>query len=470
MNRYYEETRGCIRDPQPLTEAYVQKVTAGEKQLDEIAQVLAAYGLSVDKVICAPGRIYANIFYADFVQGAYMQLDLALDGLNECGVSGLQQLRAVEQSGCRALRKENWLDFYKWDVPNPLLMLDFQYRYMKIEPSFVFEVWMSIYKRIEYQNGAWKPEIIAYVFSHAPVPDLSQVAHDGQVFVYRGVGERSTPQDKALSWTTDPGNALWFANHHGRGTQLLTGQVGTGDVVAYFPGFWNENEILVWPGTVTNICPEDMIVSSRTNLDRLFGPVSLDFLQYGIQARKFGYAETQESIFNVHTIRHILRVLLLSLIYIHHSGEELAEGDKNILVYFSLLHDCARETDEVEERHGAAAVSLIKKKGLRVGGLSLSKKEYLMADLIIACHCLSDDEGKSFIDTIPSLTQKDKARTMHLFDIAKDMDGLDRVRFNGLDYRQLRTSYAKKLPLIAGGLLQEDLLGLLDALQKPGWE
>ena len=37
------------------------------------------------------------------------------------------------------------------------------------------------------------------------------------------------------------------------------------------------------------------------------------------------------------------------------------------------------------------------------------------------------------------------------------MDGLDRVRFNGLDYRMLRTPYGRRLPLVAGGLLQEKL-------------
>lgn len=41
------------------------------------------------------------------------------------------------------------------------------------------------------------------------------------------------------------------------------------------------------------------------------------------------------------------------------------------------------------------------------------------------------------------------------------MDGLDRIRFNGLDYRLLRTEYGRKLPLVAGCLLNEDLLKAL---------
>lgn len=50
---------------------------------------------------------------------------------------------------------------------------------------------------------------------------------------------------------------------------------------------------------------------------------------------------------------------------------------------------------------------------------------------------------------------------MHLYRIAKDMDGLDRVRFCGLDCKMLRTDYGRQLPLIAGALLKESLINLL---------
>ena len=55
-------------------------------------------------------------------------------------------------------------------------------------------------------------------------------------------------------------------------------------------------------------------------------------------------------------------------------------------------------------------------------------------------------------------TFQDASRAVKLYRIAKDMDGLDRVRFNGLDFRYLRTPYARRLPLVAGGLLEEPLL------------
>ena len=67
---------------------------------------------------------------------------------------------------------------------------------------------------------------------------------------------------------------------------------------------------------------------------------------------------------------------------------------------------------------------------------------------------------------MPGFSQRDIARASKLYRIAKDMDGLDRVRFNGLDFRYLRTPYARRLPLVAGGLLEEPLLECIRSYQK----
>ena len=81
-----------------------------------------------------------------------------------------------------------------------------------------------------------------------------------------------------------------------------------------------------------------------------------------------------------------------------------------------------------------------------------------MAKLLIRHHCRSDEIGLERVCKVPGFSQRDIARVSRLYRIAKDMDGLDRVRFNGLDFRYLRTSYARRLPLVAGGLLEEPLL------------
>ena len=163
---------------------------------------------------------------------------------------------------------------------------------------------------------------------------------------------------------------------------------------------------------------------------------------------------------------HILRVLLLSLIYFHNSGDTLSEADKQILVYFSLLHDLGRTSEDCDDDHGDASVAMIHARGIRVKGIRLSAKEYRIAELMIRLHCRDDQVGFDTIQAAPSLSKEDKERTCHLYRICKDMDGLDRVRFNGLDYRMLWTEYGRRLPLVAGCLLEESLLEAIDSELK----
>ena len=190
-------------------------------------------------------------------------------------------------------------------------------------------------------------------------------------------------------------------------------------------------------------------------------PILLNYQFYGRQAKSMGY-ELERTPFHVHGISHTLRVLLLSLLYIQHSGDRLSEADQQILIYFSLFHDIGRTNEGRDNHHGEQSVELIRKKNIRVRGIRLSRREYQIAHLIIALHCVDDTVGEAAIMAVSWLSRKEKAHVVHLYNICKDMDGLDRVRFNGLDYRLLRTKYAKRLPLIAGCLLEEDILTPLD--------
>lgn len=243
---------------------------------------------------------------------------------------------------------------------------------------------------------------------------------------------------------------------------MLLGEVDPADIIAYFPGFYNENEVLAKPGTVKNIRSAEMLPANEQTFIKLSAPMLKEFIALGREALHFGYPRSEESIFNVHSIHHILRVLFLSLVYFYHSGELLCDEDKQLLIYFSILHDIARSHDGADETHGDAAVDLIPKKNLRMKGVHLSKKGYKIAETVIRYHCREDEAGAAAIKKMTRFSRKDKERTTRLLYICKDMDGLDRVRFNGLDYRFLRTSFATRLPLIAGCLLKENILAFLE--------
>lgn len=463
-NRIYMEVRGSMSRFDPLTEAAVAATTEDGLTLEELAAVLKKHGLSIEHVVYDPTRIFPNTFYADPDRGCYVPIYLQrsyMAALDEV----LQRL--IQPGGVsQRLAEGNWRAYYFMDVPVPMLIYDFQRHYKDIPTDKVFEVWYAIYNRVDYSNGLWRKEALDYVFSHAPEPEHPDPDGDGLITLYRGMGELSTPPEQAISWSTHPGNALWFAYHSGRGTALAVARVKPEQVVAYYPGYHSENEVILRPGTEMELRYEEMIPSVETTVPTLLTPCLPEFCRYGVLAKSLGYKDSGNP-FRIHGISHILRVLLLSLIYYYHSGDGLTAEDKQVLIYFSLLHDFGRTNEDVDDTHGDKAVERIRREGIRLKGVHLSKKDYHIAQMLIRHHCRDDQNGAAAIAAEPRLTAQDKGRAKRLYDICKDMDGLDRVRFNGLDYRLLRTPYARKLPLVAGGLLKEKLVAFLDSI-PPG--
>ena len=95
-------------------------------------------------------------------------------------------------------------------------------------------------------------------------------------------------------------------------------------------------------------------------------------MKYGSQVEKLGYPS--DGIFEFHGQSHILRGMALSLIYFYSSGDYLTERDKNILIYFALLHDIGRTDDEENHRHGKASVERIEREGIESMTLRQTEK------------------------------------------------------------------------------------------------
>lgn len=456
------DVRGCMTRFDPLTPEIVAAQSEDGLTYEELKSALAECGMDIKKVVFDGTRSFQNAFYADFEQGHYCWIPFQKRGL----VNVIRTLDQQFQSSGFGLARRNheWVTFYLMDVPLPMLIYDFERRYRDIEPEQVFKVWSSIHTRIDFSNGMWRPEVLEYVFSHAPQSELPEPDADGLITIYRGMGEKSQPAENAISWSTSPVCALWFANRSGRGTRLVSARVSPEQILAYNPGHRGEQEVILKSGTNLEIQEADMIPSTEAHVPSLLAPVTKDFFKYGSIATKLGYPV--ENLFQWHGVKHILRVLVLTLIYCQHSGDTLSEEDRLILIYFSLLHDIGRDSEVEDETHGDKSVELIRRKNIRIKGIQLTKKGYRIAKLLIRHHCRSDEIGLERIAKTPNFTTQDIARATILYRIAKDMDGLDRVRFNGLDFRYLRTPYAKRLPLVAGGLLEEHLLECVQAYEE----
>ena len=462
MNKsdFYREVRGVMTRFDPVSEADLAENTMDGLTLSELHDVLAEFGLEVRFIVRDPSRKNFGTCYADYERGLYCSLLLSRQFLLG---PGRHVLKAMVESGeeiRRVLEEKNWLTYYSKYVPMSMHIYDFQRRYMDIQPDEVFSVWFRLHKNIDVSSNMWPLDVLKYVFDHAPPAVLPERDAEGLITIYRGMGEFSLPPEQAISWSTHPGNALWFAIHSGRGVKMATARIRPEQVVAYYPKFYNENEVIVRPGSVLDYRYEDMIPATQEDVPPLLAPVLPAYIRYGRQTQKLGYKV--ENPFGIHGILHILRVLLLSLIYYYNSGDTLSERDLQILIYFSLLHDIGRTNDDLDNDHGEKSAAYIRKKGIRLQGIRLSKKEYRIAELLIVHHCHNDEVGEAAILSEPGLSRREKEHAVHLYRICKDMDGLDRVRFNGLDYRMLRTEYGRKLPLVAGCLLEEDLLQALE--------
>lgn len=454
------ELRGSMTRFEPLTPEIISRLSSGRLTFEWVVDILAQYNLSPDNVVYDSSRQYVNTFYADFENGAYGSLDFIARGeLVSDDIATLQRLSWLTGNGNEYLSSENWSLYYTRSVPVPMLIYDLSRRYLDIAKAEVYGVWLEQYKRIDYSNGMWSDEVLAYILSCAPSTELPATNDRGLVPIYRGMGALSQAPEKAISWTADPGNALWFAIHSGRGTHIVAAEVSPDDIVSFQSGFSYENEVIVKPGSPVNIRYEDMLPATENTFLNLTLPVLPAYAFFSKQASRLGYQPENmvHAAFGneVHGTGHILRVLLLSLIYSSH--ERLSKQDANILVYFSLLHDVGRTNDEVDPNHGAVSVSKIRREKLSIDGIDLSKQDRRIAHLVIEYHSKDDAVGIYAIQNEQVFSQKDRARALELYRICKDMDGLDRVRFNGLNYQMLRTEFARTLPLIAGCLLEEDM-------------
>ena len=145
--------------------------------------------------------------------------------------------------------------------------------------------------------------------------------------------------------------------------------------------------------------------------------------------------------FGDHGVDHTRRVLYLAMNIANKCG--INDEDKKVLAFACCYHDIGREHDWTDDDHGAESA----KKALR---LNLNEKYGLNAknlqralDLIIF-HSLDDEMwGKTGSDLL-------------IYQIIKDADALDRLRFNDLDTKYLRLPESKEMIELEFSLLRAD--------------
>ena len=110
--------------------------------------------------------------------------------------------------------------------------------------------------------------------------------------------------------------------------------------------------------------------------------------------------------------------------------------EREALVFAALWHDIGRTDDRADYYHGAKSAGKVVGLGLHRG---LPPDIVEMVLYAVTHHSGREDHGVAAADYLPF-----PRSALRVFQILKDADGLDRVRFNGLDVSQLRLPVSKR--------------------------
>lgn len=142
-----------------------------------------------------------------------------------------------------------------------------------------------------------------------------------------------------------------------------------------------------------------------------------------------------------HDIGHTKRVLTLASMIAE--TEELSETEQKVLFDAALYHDAGRSDDSANETHGKASYFQY----------FLDNGADAAVEFLIIYHCIHDEIAKMYWEDHNFPLPKE--RIWLLYEILKDADALDRVRFgeHGLNKKYLRRPQSFELVEVAELLL-----------------
>ena len=261
----------------------------------------------------------------------------------------------------------------------------------------------------------------------------------GYVPIYRG-HILNSPVSQASSWTLDINTAICFSRCYQVTGKVFKGNIHKDQVLANLK-YRNEKEIICFPGSVEEI--EEMKLLSWAELKPDLETLGLINLYH--QYSQYLNPDYFHKPGGIHGLPHTRRVLLLSLILSWMEG--LSQRDRKLLCQAAIYHDIGRCNDNFDPEHGRESYHKVQLHQLS----DLESEEQEIFRFIIENHSISDQQAA---ELVKEYKVDDLQRLLTLYHIFKDADGLDRIRINDLDVKQLRTPSAHKLLLVARELLE----------------
>lgn len=298
------------------------------------------------------------------------------------------------------------------------------------------DIFREYYNQSDYGFENIPNDTIVALYDKAPASHKKRIRKQFKdketVTIYRGEGEKSQPTETALSWTTNPSVAYFFATRFAKEeATIYKADVDVSDILDYFDER-DEDEVLIRP-------------KSARIYEAKYLP-GMDAIRC-LSVKKDYFDEAKRLYRNAakgHDYKHICRMLVLLKVIT--PVLDLTAEEVKILHTAILYHDLGRVSEYEDDGHGVLSAKLFKEhnKGVRNADIISS---------IIAYHCVDDRKAIQVLEQMPKPEMRIK-----LFKILKDIDALDRVRFGlkELDVKYIRNKELTDYILVANLLLQFD--------------
>ncbi|HWQ73895.1 MAG TPA: HD domain-containing protein [Syntrophomonas sp.] len=262
----------------------------------------------------------------------------------------------------------------------------------------------------------------------------------GQVVIFAGAEDVAGLKARTV-WYTDINNAILDMLAVGDTGNIFRGEVSLGDIQSYAAGR-SDKKVTLTPEQVADIKRLNMIKLAELppllQTRELIGP----YFYFAEQIQTGLFHNPQ----GIHALSHTKRVLLLVLLL--GDFEQLPVRDRDLICRAAVYHDIGRITDGYDTGHGIASYHKMEAKGL-LEQVPAEERETIR--FIIELHAVSDPAAHRQLN---KYELDDVERTLKLYNLFKDADGLDRVRINDLNPEYLRSPGAHRLILLAHQLLR----------------
>lgn len=324
-----------------------------------------------------------------------------------------------------------------------------------IDKNKLFDMVINLYIHCDYGFNILNRDVIKTISESRTEKHYEKLRkklskYPDEITIYRGEGEFST--ENGYSYSLNINIACFFASRFSgsKKGRIIKGKIKKEDII-WYDNNRDEEEVIVNPEKIYDK-EEIKMLTVFDNEFHLCMDGANDFYQlYRGILKEFPYTHKG----NDHNKEHMLRVLFLGLLILTKDcpNIHIDDTDAHTLAMALALHDIGRNNDGDDTEHGIISYNMLKKHLKKIIRLDKDMYNDEWVQFLMEYHCKDD---KLAMDKIRSMNLEfgDRMKLITFYNILKDADALDRVRFGikCLDVKYLRMTNSIEYVLLANQL------------------